>query len=47
MFAAQRAKDALVDRFRKREGKRPSVGKEQPDIAFLCTFAKGYGSIER
>ena len=35
MFAAQRAKDALVDRFRKRLGKRPSVGREQPDITFF------------
>ena len=42
MFAAQRAKDALVDRFRKREGKRPSVGKEQPDITFFVhLYQKG------
>jgi len=34
MFAAQRAKDALVDRFRKKQGKRPSVGREDPDITF-------------
>ncbi|MDG1824264.1 MAG: THUMP domain-containing protein [Flavobacteriaceae bacterium] len=35
MFAAQRAKDALVDRFRKRVGKRPDVGREDPDITFF------------
>jgi len=35
MFAAQRAKDALVDRFRKRVGKRPNVGREDPDIRFF------------
>jgi putative N6-adenine-specific DNA methylase len=35
MFAAQRAKDALVDRFRKRLGNRPSVGREDPDITFF------------
>jgi putative N6-adenine-specific DNA methylase len=34
MFAAQRAKDALVDRFRKIQGKRPSVGRKDPDITF-------------
>ena len=34
MFAAQRAKDALVDRFRKNQGKRPSVEREDPDIVF-------------
>ena len=40
MFAAQRAKDALVDRFRKREGKRPSVGREQPDITFFVHLSQ-------
>ena len=37
MFAAQRAKekDALVDRFRKKQGKRPSVDRENPDITFF------------
>ena len=42
MFAAQRAKDALVDRFLKREGKRPSVGKDKPDITFFVhLYQKG------
>ena len=40
MFAAQRAKDALVDRFRKRVGKRPSVGREQPDITFYVHLSQ-------
>ena len=34
MFAAQLAKDALVDRFRKKQSKRPNVGREDPDITF-------------
>ncbi len=32
MFVAQKAKDAIADRFRQREGKRPSVNKEHPDL---------------
>lgn len=40
MFAAQRAKDALVDRFLKRVGKRPSVGREQPDITFYVHLSQ-------
>jgi putative N6-adenine-specific DNA methylase len=32
VFAVQRCKDAIVDRFRKLEDKRPSVDLEQPDI---------------
>ena len=35
MFAAQRAKDALVDRFRKKKNKRPSVRRDYPDITFF------------
>jgi len=31
-FAAQKAKDAIVDRFRAIEGRRPNVDKENPDI---------------
>ncbi len=40
MFAVQRAKDALVDCFRKRVGKRPSVGREQPDITFYVHLSQ-------
>lgn len=32
LFIAQKTKDAIVDRFREREGKRPSVELRQPDI---------------
>ena len=32
LFVAQKAKDAIVDQFSKREGKRPSVTAENPDI---------------
>ena len=32
LFLAQKAKDAIVDQFSKREGKRPSVTTENPDI---------------
>lgn len=31
-FGAQRVKDAIVDRFRERSGRRPSVNLEQPDL---------------
>ncbi len=31
-FAAQKVKDAIVDRFRERTGIRPSVNREQPDL---------------
>lgn len=34
LFIAQKTKDALVDRFRKLEGRRPSVDKENPHIRF-------------
>ena len=34
LYVSQRAKDALVDRFRKRMGKRPSVDLDRPDIRF-------------
>ncbi len=32
LFIAQKSKDAIVDRFREREGKRPSVELREPDI---------------
>jgi 23S rRNA (guanine2445-N2)-methyltransferase / 23S rRNA (guanine2069-N7)-methyltransferase len=31
-FGAQRVKDAIVDRFRERDGRRPSVNLDQPDV---------------
>lgn len=33
-FAAQRLKDAIVDRFRQEKGKRPSVDTREPDVLF-------------
>jgi putative N6-adenine-specific DNA methylase len=33
-FAAQRLKDAIVDRFRQETGKRPSVDTKEPDVLF-------------
>jgi len=33
-YAAQKLKDALVDRFREKTGERPSVDRENPDIRF-------------
>jgi putative N6-adenine-specific DNA methylase len=44
MFAAQKAKDALVDRFRKQTGKRPSVGRDDPDLSIHIHI--GRGSVE-
>lgn len=41
MFAAQKAKDALVDRFRKQTGKRPSVGREDPDLSIHIHIGRG------
>ena len=34
LYITQRAKDALVDRFRKKTGQRPSVDLDRPDIRF-------------
>ena len=31
-FSAQKVKDAIVDRFRERTGRRPSVDRERPDL---------------
>lgn len=46
LFIAQKTKDAIVDRFRDREGKRPSVELRQPDIRInvhiqkhICTLS--------
>ena len=42
-YAALKAKDAIVDRFRKREGKRPSVSTGNPDI--LINLHISHGSV--
>ncbi|HET7649323.1 MAG TPA: THUMP domain-containing protein [Gammaproteobacteria bacterium] len=35
-FGAQRVKDAVVDRFRERFGRRPDVDRERPDLLINC-----------
>lgn len=40
-FGAVRVKDAIVDRFQKQQGDRPSVSKEQPDIIINARLSKG------
>ena len=44
-FAAQKAKDAIVDRFRAREGTRPSVDLERPDLRVSVRFGRGAATI--
>jgi 23S rRNA (guanine2445-N2)-methyltransferase / 23S rRNA (guanine2069-N7)-methyltransferase len=41
-FGMQRVKDAIVDRFRERTGRRPSVDPETPDLR-VNVFARGAG----
>jgi 23S rRNA (guanine2445-N2)-methyltransferase / 23S rRNA (guanine2069-N7)-methyltransferase len=41
-FGMQRVKDAIVDRFRERVGRRPSVDPERPDLR-VNVFARGAG----
>ncbi|MGH1486133.1 MAG: bifunctional 23S rRNA (guanine(2069)-N(7))-methyltransferase RlmK/23S rRNA (guanine(2445)-N(2))-methyltransferase RlmL [Cellvibrionaceae bacterium] len=40
-FGAVRVKDAIVDRFQAREGARPSVDKQNPDIIINARLSKG------
>ncbi len=44
-FAAQKVKDAIVDRFRDRNGTRPSVDLEAPDLRVSLRLARGQGSL--
>lgn len=44
-FAALRLKDAIVDRFRKKTGKRPSVDTQQPDIALHLHISNNQATI--
>ena len=44
-FAAQKAKDAIVDRFRARAGARPSVDLERPDLRISVRFGRGAATI--
>ncbi len=40
LFIEQRVKDAIVDRFRAREGRRPDVNKDDPDLAVHVHLVK-------
>ena len=44
-FAAQRVKDAVVDRLRERFGVRPSVDVEQPDLRLNLVLRKGRATL--
>jgi 23S rRNA (guanine2445-N2)-methyltransferase len=41
MFVAQRTKDAVVDVLRERVGARPSVSRDDPDVAIFVRLARG------
>ena len=41
LFVAQKAKDAVADRFREKSGKRPSVNTQNPDIRINVHIVKG------
>lgn len=45
MFVAQRSKDAIVDRLREQTGGRPSVDREDPDVAVFVRLARGRASV--
>jgi len=44
-FGAQRVKDAIVDRFRERTGKRPSVDRDRPDVQVNCYIHRDIATI--
>jgi 23S rRNA (guanine2445-N2)-methyltransferase / 23S rRNA (guanine2069-N7)-methyltransferase len=44
-FAAQKAKDAIVDRFRERSGARPSVDLGSPDLRLNLSFMRQRASL--
>ena len=44
-YVALKAKDALVDRFKKRTGKRPNVERKNPDHHFIVRISEKEGSI--
>ena len=44
-FAAQKAKDAIVDRFRERDGTRPSVDLDRPDLRLNLSLLRQHGSL--
>jgi len=44
-YAAQKAKDAIVDRFRERDGARPSVDLDRPDLRVSVRFGRDSAAI--
>ncbi len=44
-FIAQRTKDGIVDRLREREGARPSVDRDNPDLAVFVHLAKDEAGV--
>ena len=44
-YGAQRVKDAVVDRFRERVGRRPSVDRERPDILINCHLHRNVATV--
>ena len=44
-FAAQKAKDAIVDRFRERDGARPSVDFDDPDLRVSVRFGRDRAAV--
>ncbi|MGB9430369.1 MAG: THUMP domain-containing protein [Gammaproteobacteria bacterium] len=44
-FGAQRVKDAIVDRFRERDGRRPSVDLEHPDVRINCHLHRDIATV--
>ncbi len=44
-FAALRVKDAIVDRFRDRVGRRPSVARRDPDVGFHLHVAQTHATL--
>jgi len=46
-YAAVRVKDAICDRFRDIEGRRPSVDREQPNLPLRLRLHKGRASLAR
>ncbi|MBO4645354.1 MAG: class I SAM-dependent RNA methyltransferase [Bacteroidales bacterium] len=45
LFAAQLAKDALCDRFREKNGRRPSVNKDHPDVQFHVHIYNNHAAL--
>lgn len=44
-YAVQRVKDALVDQFRQRQGQRPDVDTERPDVRFNLLLRRERGTL--